>query len=373
MAKKKARKKDKKPLEKADRKSLRYDRKKEEERDLAKRKIRAQKRKKKLKYEIALIVVLIGIFVLMSFWLKNRKKANQIKKYKAMMAARYDEESAYYKNLKYVNDNYIYLEDAKNKMVDRNKVSRKYRYDKAIEKYLTDNKLDKENMTFSYYDFKKNTYYFYNEKKMFYAASTVKVPIAMAITDMVNEGALDWSDPVQYVSGFYEGGTGLIQNDPVGTSYTLEKLVELSIRESDNIATNLLIDVINRTSGRFFRDLIKEKYDVFIDEENMINAEDSLKAVVYLEKNKSNYPKLIDNMKNTVHDNLYVRLIKDKSEIAHKVGLYDPIFGDIGIVYGANPYAFAMFTNYVNDDGTGNDKAIGDIAEIIDQIHNEYN
>lgn len=90
----------------------------------------------------------------------------------------------------------------------------------------------------------------------FYPASMIKTPLALAALALVQDGALELSRPYEVT------GANMTANDkpsPLLPGYTspLNELIELMLTRSDNVATNMLFDIVGRErateiSGRRF-------------------------------------------------------------------------------------------------------------------------
>jgi beta-lactamase class A len=74
------------------------------------------------------------------------------------------------------------------------------------------------------------------------SASLIKLFIMAEAFAQIDAGQLSPSDRLAFAESDRVGGAGLLQELPAGTSRTVLDLIELMITESDNIATNLLID-----------------------------------------------------------------------------------------------------------------------------------
>lgn len=89
-----------------------------------------------------------------------------------------------------------------------------------------------------------------------YSASTIKLFILIRYYQLVHDGQLNPNDSYQLRQSDVVQGSGIMLNDPIGTQYTLQRLCELMITKSDNIATNVLIDrvggfdAVNRTIAK---------------------------------------------------------------------------------------------------------------------------
>lgn len=74
------------------------------------------------------------------------------------------------------------------------------------------------------------------------SASLIKLFIMAEAFAQIDAGQLNPSALLAFAESDRVGGAGLLQELPAGTSRTVLELIELMITESDNIATNLLID-----------------------------------------------------------------------------------------------------------------------------------
>ncbi|WP_047981146.1 serine hydrolase [Ornithinibacillus contaminans] len=83
-----------------------------------------------------------------------------------------------------------------------------------------------------------------NTEESFYAASVIKVPIMIAVFDAHHQGALNLTDTVHLDRDALVGGSGVLQHLTIGTRFTIHDLLTLMIIQSDNTATNILIDLL---------------------------------------------------------------------------------------------------------------------------------
>ncbi|KAA9004125.1 serine hydrolase [Paenibacillus spiritus] len=75
-------------------------------------------------------------------------------------------------------------------------------------------------------------------------ASTIKMALVSALMQQVDNGTLKLSDTVTVEPADVVGGTGSLQKESFPKEVTLERLARLMITQSDNTATNVLIDVV---------------------------------------------------------------------------------------------------------------------------------
>ncbi|HEX7831031.1 MAG TPA: serine hydrolase [Thermoanaerobaculia bacterium] len=108
----------------------------------------------------------------------------------------------------------------------------------------------------AYVDLKSGDSLYRNERTVFHAASTMKVPVMLGIFEAVTRGELRLDQPVRVRNEFksiLDGSTFALDPkedsdaslyDAVGTDVALEELVRRMIVRSSNLATNLVIELI---------------------------------------------------------------------------------------------------------------------------------
>ncbi len=73
------------------------------------------------------------------------------------------------------------------------------------------------------------------------AASTIKIPILLALLKMVDSNQIAWNEKLILTKEVIGGGAGWMAYQPLGTSFPLHEVATEMIRISDNTATNLII------------------------------------------------------------------------------------------------------------------------------------
>lgn len=83
-----------------------------------------------------------------------------------------------------------------------------------------------------------------NSKIRFPAASVIKVPIMVALFAAWQKGQLQLCEQIVLRKEDQVGGSGVLQHMTPGTSLTIYDYITLMMIQSDNTATNILIDVV---------------------------------------------------------------------------------------------------------------------------------
>ncbi|MBU3135435.1 class A beta-lactamase-related serine hydrolase [Clostridium gasigenes] len=221
---------------------------------------------------------------------------------------------------------------------------------------------------FIYYDLTTKEKIVINQNKVFIAASTYKVGLNMLVYEDIINGVLEINQGIIYDDDKdFEYGTGILKNE-IDTTLTkpvlLQKLLDLSIIESDNIASKML----KRTLGgdKETRERINEMAELSCDtDSNKTTPEIQFKLLENLYKNRDNiyYTHLLNIMKETeFHDRLDKYLPYEI--VAHKIGNYEESINDIAIIFTDKPYIIVAYSE-------GIDEANEKIAKISKMIYSE--
>lgn len=93
-------------------------------------------------------------------------------------------------------------------------------------------------------DINEGTSFSVNGNESFYAASIIKVPIMAAVFAAAEEGSIRLGDYLPLRRDAMVGGSGVLQFMSPGIELPIYDLLTLMIIQSDNTATNMLIDLI---------------------------------------------------------------------------------------------------------------------------------
>ncbi len=203
-----------------------------------------------------------------------------------------------------------------------------------------------------------------NDQIEYIAASTSKLPINMVLFKDIEAGKVSFEDKLVYKQEDLEFGTGIIQNSPYGTEYTVRETSKLSIRKSDNCGVNMIIRQVDIENVRkYLADLGGKVYygktHRSCPYDMALVAQDLYRH--YLD-NEAVYGELINNLENTDwNDRISAKLTGVK--VAHKIGNQTKTANDVGIVFGKHPYVLSVMTDNV-DFGT----ACSNIAALSKKI-----
>lgn len=86
----------------------------------------------------------------------------------------------------------------------------------------------------------------YNTKEYMPGGCTIKVPYVYYCCTQLEQGKHSLDEKVTYQSRHYVGGSGKIRYEQYGKTYTIEELIDLALRISDNVAYYMLVDVFGK-------------------------------------------------------------------------------------------------------------------------------
>jgi beta-lactamase class A len=203
-----------------------------------------------------------------------------------------------------------------------------------------------------YYNIDSGEGFGINDTDEYTAASTIKLPLNLYLYNKIKSGAIDPGSTLTYLKEDYESGTGGIQYEKFGTSYTIDELSRLSIEESDNVAANMLIRNLGVEN---FKQYMRQVGGVVVrDGENISCPRDMalyMKLVYEFSKNEGELgQKLMGILMDTQFNDKIPAPLPDNIKVAHKIGNQVGVVNDVGIVFADSPYILAVMSKDVNEE-----------------------
>ncbi|OON97141.1 MAG: hypothetical protein ATN36_03985 [Epulopiscium sp. Nele67-Bin005] len=210
----------------------------------------------------------------------------------------------------------------------------------------------------------------HNENLVFKSASTIKLPLATYIYKLASEGSLDLDSFMTYTSTYYYEGTGIIQKQAVGTSYTLRDLTQKNIVYSDNIAYRMLRAKVGLSN---FQQYLRDIGTTMVDTHsyNHINCIDYSKYIKdyynFTLENPELGAELTYFWQNTDFND-HIPAGVPNLEVGHKIGWLplENLYHDGGIVYDEQPYILIILHQ-----GMGQAAQIQYFKTLTEKVH-EY-
>lgn len=231
------------------------------------------------------------------------------------------------------------------------------------------------------------------EGEPLHAASTMKIPLMMALFQMVDSGELKLTQPILVRNEFesiVDGSKYSLDpkedGDPelyeaLGQTRPVEELIRRMIVRSSNLATNLLMEEIGASRANdLMRNLGAYQIRVLRGVEdgkafraglnNMVTAKDLAIALSALVKGDTFTPasnaKMIELLKAQEFNEKIPAYLPKGTPIAHKTGDIMGIHHDAAIVYppGEAPYVLVILTEGYQDEKEAN-QLIAEISRVI--------
>lgn len=215
-----------------------------------------------------------------------------------------------------------------------------------------------------------------NGDEKYVSASMIKLLILAEFIDEVDSGAISLDDAYTTKVSDIVAGTGVIQNDPVGTTYSYDDLARLMVASSDNVATNILIDAMGfdainakaQELGLEKTELDRKMMQLDSGIENYISANDAASILRGIARGELGSKKLCKKAKGYLlqqsdSEGLAQGLPAEVS-FAHKTGSLDSKRHDGGIVYADSPYVVVVLSDIGADRAN---QLMGEISATVYQ------
>lgn len=220
-----------------------------------------------------------------------------------------------------------------------------------------------------YADFKSDSSFGINDKQIYTAASINKIPIVAGLYFLAEKGKVGLDEKIVLQKEDIQAyGTGSLQYEDPGSTYSLRTLAKLSLKQSDNTAAYLIATKIGM-------DQIQELVNKWgLTQTDMNNNKTSVHDTYLLMKkiykgdiaSKANTTELLNFMTDTDFEDRLPLLLGDKIKVYHKTGDAIGSIHDIGIIEKDNMVFFiGVMTSDVGDHEAETKKIIGEIAKKI--------
>lgn len=248
----------------------------------------------------------------------------------------------------------------------------------------------------SFYDYESETGWSFHGDRWFHAASTIKVPVLVAVMGAIEEGKFALDSRLHVRNRFlsivdqslFTISAGRDANAAVhraiGKTMSIESLCKHMIVTSSNLATNLLLELVGIEAAQAYlnglgiggiklqRIIEDEKaYEAGIN--NEVSANGLLKLFRLLEERKMFSDAACEKMLEILHQQEFKRGIPaglpDTAKVAHKTGGISTVQHDAGLVFlpARKPYVIVILSEWYTSD---HDRQ-GTVSEVSQRIY-EY-
>ncbi len=229
----------------------------------------------------------------------------------------------------------------------------------------------------------------FNENLAFTQASVIKIPILVELFRRAQEDGLDLEAPVTVSGDDFTGGAGILRHlTPGGVSMSLRDLAILMIVESDNTATNIIIDRlgmnrINQTMeelglpGTRVQRIMMDRRARLEDRENLSTPAETARLLEMLHRGEI----LDETSRGEILDILAIRKdgrisrhLPRGTRVESKGGSVGGVINDVGIVHiGERAFIVSAMINWHLDRDAA-EEAIAEVALLawrhVDRLEN---
>lgn len=185
-------------------------------------------------------------------------------------------------------------------------------------------------------------------------ASLIKVPLALLFIKDIEEERFYWDTVITLEEDAKAYESDFLYSKEPGSEYTVEYLIDLMLRNSDNTAMNMIYREFYTTdeiNTRFDQDLElpDTRHAPFVTTAvDMEHVFEILYFNLYLSRENSAY--VLDILSNVPagFNNRIVAGVPSGTKVAHKIGNLDNVYQDAGIVYSdSGDYIIVVLANNV--------------------------
>lgn len=208
----------------------------------------------------------------------------------------------------------------------------------------------RKSLSIYFYDLNSGFEYVLNPGAHYPIASTVKIPFCTLIYERISAGELDPETVLTYEERHYFEGTGEIVLGEFGQEYTVAELLQLAITISDNVAYEMLRDVLKW-----------DDFSPYLSENGCTHEQDIRRySQKICTESAGAYGRILANFLRSESEyaevfkndlaNTRLKMLVSDYPIYRKYGWAGYSFHDIAYVDAPRPYILAVLSNLENED-----------------------
>jgi beta-lactamase class A len=208
----------------------------------------------------------------------------------------------------------------------------------------------------------------FNARKSMPAASTIKLPVMVAVFEQLATGRFDLNHRVTLEAQDKDAGSGDLCDAPDGSAYPVSELLDKMIDVSDNTASNMLIRLVGRRQinlemerlglakthllGDVRTDAWSIRATLRTSPADLVHLLSLMARGELVDQWSSN--EMIAILEADQYNTLLPEPLPADIPIAHKTGSFFDTLNDAGIVYASDaPYVIAVMTTALQSQNLG--------------------
>ncbi|MEO0541890.1 MAG: serine hydrolase, partial [Cyanobacteria bacterium P01_A01_bin.105] len=214
------------------------------------------------------------------------------------------------------------------------------------------------------------------------SASTIKLPILVALFEAVDAGKISLEQTMRMQPEQVAGGSGDMQNQPRDTQYTVLEVATQMIINSDNTATNMMIDLLGGNevlNARFaewgLTSTVLNNPLPDLEGTNTTSPRDLVKMLALLHRGEQltlrSRDRIFNILQRTYNKNLLASGVDEAAVVYNKTGDIGTMLGDVALVDVPNGkrYAIAALVTRPENDGRARE-LIRRFSQTVYQVMN---
>ncbi len=196
----------------------------------------------------------------------------------------------------------------------------------------------------------------HNGQRSFEAASLVKLPILIELARRLEKGTCPPGHQLVFEERFRVGGSGRLKEQSAGGKYPVEQLAQWMIQESDNVATDMLLEYLGQEQteaslsplGLTATTVRRNIFDfaaIDLGRDNLTSPKDMARLLSLVGQNKLPRSAWIKELlMGTKNRSLLLAQIDPQIRVAHKSGELTGFLHDIALFEGQSPWLLVVLT-----------------------------
>ena len=213
--------------------------------------------------------------------------------------------------------------------------------------------------------------YGFNQKKIFPAASLMKLPVLLALYQKAEAGEVDLATKYILKEKDKKTGAGLLQNKEAGSAYTYRELAELMGQHSDNTAFAVIRGVLTD------EEIEKTIVDLGMKDTSLRDFETTPEDMgIFFQKlyqgnilKDKNRDEILSFLTETAFEDWIPQGVPEEVSVSHKIGQDLGTFSDAAVVFSSRPFIIVIMSKNAREKEA--DEVIPEITSLIWNFENK--
>lgn len=208
-------------------------------------------------------------------------------------------------------------------------------------------------------------------------ASAIKAPLALFVSKCIDDGVISWDTTKTYEWWHYQANsTGVIQNSPYGTAFTVESLMDNMIRISDNQAYLMLKELVGADNFETMMSALGSTRIIPVGgnwgEITAWEMASTWREIYYYSKYNGNGEQLFDRFMHAMYN--YIWRAIPQYEAAHKSGWSGRAYNDAGVVFAdGHQYVLVVLLGRNGLEDNSCQYQFSTVTQLLAELMVEYN